>query len=524
MSFDSQITSVVNLDSPPVTVVGFTTAVVAGAPLGTFTERIRFYSDTDEAADDADLTSALQAAVNAAFSQDGVGRVGVARLEADVAQVYTVRVTAADDGTYTVTINGTDFDFAASSNTATEIRDGLVTAINGGAEPVTAAPVGTDELSLTADVSGDAFTATVAAPVSGNLVFLATVTIDTATGGETYAIELNGEEYIYTADGGDATTDIATALAAAIDASSVFSAAAVSSDVEVTATTAFNTVLTQSASLMTLADQTPNRNVSTELDEVVAENNDWYGLHLESRDATDILRAASWTEGRPQKVHVPQSSDSDVSTSSTTDIASQLAALSYERTALMYYTDDSTWAAFSWLADRLAADPDETTTIWSFVTLAGVTTEELGTTKQSNVLGKNANVYSTFLDIGSTGLGTLANGQKIDLRVTADWAARRIKERLAQVLLNASNAKTKIPYTNGGITIFGREVDAQLSEGDRLGHFVQPADDTERVNLPDANELDAQTKASRILSFTWQAEPAGAIEGANITGFVTLTL
>ena len=75
-----------------------------------------------------------------------------------VAQVNNVNIGGADDGSYEVVINGTTFAFAASSNTAEEIRDGLLAAVNGGSEPVTASPgAAVDDLVLTADVAGTAF-------------------------------------------------------------------------------------------------------------------------------------------------------------------------------------------------------------------------------------------------------------------------------------------------------------------------------------------------------------------------------
>jgi hypothetical protein len=88
----------------------------------------------------------------------------IGRRATPVAQVDNVNVDGAGDGTYTVTINGVDFDFVASSNTATQIKDGLIAAINGGSEPVTAATVDSDTLSLTADVAGVPFTLSVTAP------------------------------------------------------------------------------------------------------------------------------------------------------------------------------------------------------------------------------------------------------------------------------------------------------------------------------------------------------------------------
>ena len=163
MSLDSIIDIDIALSSPSVSRAGFGTPMLLASGLGAgFTERIRFYGSASEAAADTDLSSTAIARVTTMFSQAlAPNQVAVGRREAAVAQVDTLVVTAAADGVYTVTINGVDYSFTASSSTVTLIRDGLISAINGGTEPVTAAAVSTDTLTLTADVAGTPFFAAV---------------------------------------------------------------------------------------------------------------------------------------------------------------------------------------------------------------------------------------------------------------------------------------------------------------------------------------------------------------------------
>jgi hypothetical protein len=62
-------------------------------------------------------------------------------LRADpVAQVVTYTIPAVPpDGTYTITIDGQDCSFAASSSTQTQVRDGLITAVDAGRSPARSA-------------------------------------------------------------------------------------------------------------------------------------------------------------------------------------------------------------------------------------------------------------------------------------------------------------------------------------------------------------------------------------------------
>jgi hypothetical protein len=93
-------------------------------------------------------------------------------------QVVSIAVTSDDDAVYTVTINGTDFEYTADSSTSTaEITVGLADLINAGSEPVTAS--GTDTpLVLTADQAGVVFTVATSATGTGDLVATTTVTPD----------------------------------------------------------------------------------------------------------------------------------------------------------------------------------------------------------------------------------------------------------------------------------------------------------------------------------------------------------
>lgn len=117
-------------------------------------------------------TDAHWVAVNTLFSQTpNVVSALIGRRVDPTAQVSNVAISGSEDGTYSVVINGTSFDFVASGSTPTLIEAGLIAAVNAGSEPVTAAPGGGDDLDLTADEAGVPFsltTATITAP-PGNL-------------------------------------------------------------------------------------------------------------------------------------------------------------------------------------------------------------------------------------------------------------------------------------------------------------------------------------------------------------------
>ena len=118
---------------------------------------------------------AAHKAMSAIFAQKPqCTEVKLAKRAANVAQVDTILISGADDGTYTISINQVDFTFVASGSSVVAIRDALVAAINAGGEPVTAAPVSTDTLTITADVAGTGFATVLTSNPSDNMALTLT--------------------------------------------------------------------------------------------------------------------------------------------------------------------------------------------------------------------------------------------------------------------------------------------------------------------------------------------------------------
>ncbi len=132
-----------------------------------FTERFRKYTSVKGLTDDGFAATSNEVAVaTAVFSQDIVPpELFIGRRQTDQTVVSTV--TVADNTLYSVTINGTQFDFTSdASATAAEISLGLDAAINAGSEPVTS----TDNLDGTLDLDPDVATTPFSVTVTANLL------------------------------------------------------------------------------------------------------------------------------------------------------------------------------------------------------------------------------------------------------------------------------------------------------------------------------------------------------------------
>ena len=266
----------------------------------------------------------------------------------------------------------------------------------------------------------------------------------------------------------------------------------------------------------------PGLSLGDELDAIVAESGDWYGLTLVSRSKLTILHAAEWIETQP-RIFVAQSSDADILTTANTDVAYDLEQLAYSRTALLYYPTNGTYADMAWLANRLSADLDVRQTVWYSVTLVGVTpTSSLSETQKTNVQNKNANLYLTQGGLGSTGDGLVASGQDIDEITTIDWVVARVREAITQLFLTESNALRKVPFTEEGFSQIASVVNPVLQRGVAAEHFTLSANgDGPFVDMPTLAEVDPADRAARLLRFSFYALLAGAIRSVSVSGAVT---
>jgi hypothetical protein len=263
--------------------------------------------------------------------------------------------------------------------------------------------------------------------------------------------------------------------------------------------------------------------IGGELDAIVAENGDWYGLTLVSRVKAVLLRAAAWTESGGARIFAAQSSDADILTTANTDLAYALQQLSYSRTFLTYYPTDATAMDLAWMSNRLSADLDVQQIAWYYATLAGVTpTAGLTATQKANVTGKNANLYLTLSGNGATGNGFMASGRDIDEQTTVDWLVARTREAITQLFLSESNALRKIPFTEDGFEQISSVVYPVLRRGLRAQHFALAANGAGPfVDMPTLAEVSSGDRAARLLRFSFGALLAGGVRSVIASGSVT---
>lgn len=338
-----------------------------------------------------------------------------------------------------------------------------------------------------------------------------------------YTITINGTAYTHTAASQTADA-IAAALQVLVDADPAVTATVATDTVTITADvpgTAFTISVTNADTNLSLATPTPNATPATDLDLLLAERSDWFGLVIDSRDRDVINAVAAWAEAN-RRLFCAQTADSGAADLTNNDnVLLDLGSRSYGFTALMFHNTAAERADGAWQS-KLSVDPDQSTTTWAHYTLVGVAIDSALTENQKTaVLQRNGNVYSQLFGIGATYEGKTVDGRFIDLRITAEWTRARIQERLAQAFLNASNRGEKIPYTNAGLTRLGNVIQGVLLQGVEAGHFVAGTDD---LTIPTLASVSATDRANRVARYSFSIEPAGAIHSTIINGIISIPL
>jgi hypothetical protein len=262
---------------------------------------------------------------------------------------------------------------------------------------------------------------------------------------------------------------------------------------------------------------------SDAMDAIEAFDPDWYALAITERTQSDVLDVAAWVEAGAR--HLFGTADHDVNILDggvSSDLASQLQTLDYDRTLLLFHEDAATtYPEAAWIGDGFAKDPGSVT--MAFRQLTGVNANILTVTQSNAARNKNANTYE---EIGGKIVmrdGVVASGEFIDIMRDADWLQTQLEEGIFNLLADAD----KIPYDDGGIasveSVVRQKLDAAITAG-----FLTPRPDLYGgqpylVTVPASADVPQADKANRILrNVDFTATIAGAIHKVEVNGRVAV--
>lgn len=548
-NLDSIVTLQITKESSALTLPGFGTPLILPATIpASITERLRYYTNPADMLDDG-FTSSDMAYIQARAlmsQRPHPDRFAIGRRASAVAQFQLFVVPAAPDNTtlYRIVINGTNCDFTTdASATQTELRDGLIAAVNAAVGAAVTATASGNDVLITADVAGIPFTYSIATGPATPLTLPTQtqlfVTPAAPNNSTLYRIVINGTPCDFTTDGAATQAELRDGMIAAINAAvgSAVTATASGTDILVTADTAgtnftFAIVDLPTTNRITAGAATgarPNVGIPEDLAAIIDEQPDWYCLLITQRDTPHILVAAAEIEAM-RRIFVAQSGEAAIlsapynSGDTDHDVASELHALGYERTALFYSSDGD--AALDAVAVGRCLPPIPGSITWKFKQLSGVTAEDLSTTELTNLTSKSGNTYIEVAGRSIIVEGTVASGEFIDITHGTDKLYSRIQELVMQALLKAA----KVPFTQVGLNSLLSPITAALNESVSDGLIAEsrtlPDGEIESpgftVTAPKIENIPSGDRQLRRIPasqpFKFEATFAGAVHRVRIEG------
>lgn len=257
--------------------------------------------------------------------------------------------------------------------------------------------------------------------------------------------------------------------------------------------------------------------VAASLNAIMSEDNSWYGLLVDQAMASDYDDIAAWVETN-KKLFIVWTTDANTPDGTkTTDPASVLKAMGYDRSAVIFHIAPSAGDDYpdaAWMGEGFPYDPGTST--WAYKTLKGVTPDSITGAKESALQGKNCNYYSEVGGVNITQEGKVASGEWIDIIIGTDWIEARLREAVYSALVN----NRKIPYDDSGITLIEGLVKGVLNQAAAAG-ILQA--DSIVVTVPRYADIPQADKLARKLpDVKFTALYQGAIHRTTINGTISV--
>jgi hypothetical protein len=340
-----------------------------------------------------------------------------------------------------------------------------------------------------------------------------------------YSVTINGTVCSYTSDTSATTGEIIAGIGAAITAATVpITLIGLPSGIMTTIGQGFlieaavegvDFSITANANVGVVTHRGYTAAIADTFDTIMHTDNDFYFVLLTSTFSTDILAIAAKIEPLTRMLCV-RSVDTDIALAAvTTDIASQLAALTYDRTFLLHTSNASNLIDAAWIGIMASKDPGAAT--WKFKSGKSVTADAYSDTQHTAIKTKRCNLYNSIGGISVFEEGVVASGEYIDVMQGVDWMSVNIQADVYSALVN----EDKISYTNEGIDAVKTSILAVLKRAVSMG--ILAADPAPQVFAPNVSDVAPSDKQSRLLpDITFTGTLAGAIHKTAINGKVSV--
>ena len=418
------------------------------------------------------------------------------------------------------------FDVALLCGYHTAWTDDLVRTYSAAADMLTDGFLATDELYLAVSV----FKSQANAPSNvkiGRLTHVYTQLIEltptSAAQGFVYkGGSVNGLSWTYTVPGSATIASVCTAIAALITGltAGVTATGASGTKIVCTTTAAGKLIAYVPGKGMKLLDTTADAGLASDLAAILAEDAAWYGFTIAPGSRVYNKAAAAFAEAS-QKIFLGKTSDWDSAdaTVTTGDLGSELVALSYTRSWVIWhgYVAGSEWIDAAWMASTLSFQPGNATT--AFRTLAGITADKLNAGQIAGLKAKRISRYMSQGGLVVTFEGRTPSKRFIDVTRFVDWL--RITMQLAVFTVLYQNPK--VPYEQSGESQIEGAILGTLKQGQKAPNNGLSKDVDPVVTIPPVDQQTIADRADRQLKgITWSARLSGALHGVKISGTLSV--
>lgn len=367
-----------------------------------------------------------------------------------------------------------------------------------------------------------------------NQTFSLTVQTIIAIGGEQYSFNIVGPDgtvfpITYTTSPGDTESVIAIALDAQVTAVTNLASTPAAGVISAVADNSNEMFLVTSLDVTTMEflETTVDSNLVTEVTNIAAQNDDWYGLILaDPRSIARVTALAGYVETR-EKIFGVTTSDTDTGDPvSTTDLAFLLNAAQFFRTFPLYSGDQGKYGAATWMGNGFPFTPGSQT--WAFKPLSGVVADILPSGFQTALDAKSCNYYVAVAGVpvtngGEATGGRMASKEFIDVIRGRDKLTARLRENIFGLLINAR----KVPFTQAGIDAVVAQVEATLNEAIGEGYLSPDVPEGQDkpfiITAPLISEISQADKIARTLpNVNFECTLAGAIHAVKINGVISV--
>lgn len=336
----------------------------------------------------------------------------------------------------------------------------------------------------------------------------AALTINGATEGDIFAVKLSGVSVSVTAGATPTATTVATSLATAIGAATGagFTATSALGVVTITASTAGSAPSIEIVSGdLTLEETTTDPGVTSDLDAVLAENGDWYGLLIDVEGAATIEAASTWATTNERWYSADTSDSACTDNANTDDVISTVAATSTDHVSIWYsHRKTNSHFAAAAMGRVLAYDPG--TINAAYKELKNVSVQTFGTSVFDTIDAKRGNVYCKVQGASMTWQGRMAGSGWIDETLAIDYVKADIKINYLSYQLNVP----KLPYTQFGLDQLVGIVDATLSRNENSGLLDgQRGHTVSTIAISETTQEQRDNREFPIVNFTAYLQGAG---------------